>query len=220
MTLSFQAAGSLWRDCLVLEDIQTKSLWSQVSGECISGPMKSKSLSLFPSALTTYEEFKRQYPHGKLLAKAGKGSGASAWESYFADSTALGLFGRVDNFEQPKGKDIVFGVRLGGKQVAITQDYLSKKQFALLEQFSPPVLVTYNPATSSAAAFSLPAQHADYSDLVLIDNKITLGSGQIAWNARTGRLLSGVGDNLALEPITPAFWFVWVTFFPNTELLK
>ena len=210
----------MWRDCLVIQDIETKSLWSAVTGECISGKLEGKSLRLFPSALTTYDEFKKQYPHGKLLAKADKGPPKSPYDTYLADESQLGTFGRVDNFERLKGKDIVFGLRLDRKQVAISQGYLSEKQFAVLEQFSPPVVVTYDTASYSVAAFSLPVQLADSLDLTLVDDRITLSSGRTAWNARTGQLLSGEGSNLISQPITSAFWFVWVSFFPQTELLK
>lgn len=210
----------MWRDALVIEDIETRSLWSQVTGECISGKLEGKSLHIFPSSLTTYQEFKKQYPHGKLLAKLDKGPPRSPYDLYFADESQLGTFGRVDNFERLKGKDIVFGLRLDGKQIAISQGYLSEKQFVVLEQFSPPVVVTYDTASYSVAAFSLPAQLADSSDLTLVDDRITLNSSRTAWNARTGQLLSGEGSNLASLPVTSAFWFAWVSFFPETELLK
>ena len=82
------------------------------------------------------------------------------------------------------------------------------------------MVVTFDTASNSVAAFSLPAQPADSLDLVLVDDKITLDSGRIAWNARTGQLLFGKGNSLTLQPVTSAFWFAWVSFFPKTELLK
>ncbi len=220
VALTFQAAGSLWRDCLVLEDIQTKSLWSQVTGECISGKLDGESLRLFPSALTTYDEFKKQYPHGKLLTKADKGPPRSPYDTYLSDESQLGTFGRVDNFERLKGKDVVFGLRLDGKQVAISQGHLLERRLVVLQQFSPPVVVTCDTAGNSVAAFSLPVSFSDSLDLVLTDNIIRLGGGRSTWNARTGELLSGEGSNLISRPITSAFWFAWVSFFPKTELLK
>lgn len=182
--------------------------------------MEGKSLSPLPSSQTTYQEFKKQYPHGKLLAKSDKAPYGSSWESYQADSSELGLFGRPDNFKRLKGKDIVYGVRLEGKQVAVSLDYLSKKQFALLDQYSPPVVLTFDVTSGTVAAFSLPALPADSSELVCADDKITLSNGPVAWDARTGRLVNGRGDDLTPRPVTSAFWFAWATFYPNTELLK
>ena len=55
-----------------MQDVETGSLWSQVSGKSILGENEGKELKLFNSLHTTYEEFKKLYPEGLLLKKETK----------------------------------------------------------------------------------------------------------------------------------------------------
>ncbi len=86
MHYTFQASGSLWQDALVMQDLQTKSLWSQISGECIQGPMEGKKLTILPASHTNFSQFSKDYPSGLLLKKPEKGEQSSHYEKYFADS--------------------------------------------------------------------------------------------------------------------------------------
>ena len=95
-----------------MQDMQTQSLWSQISGECIQGKLEGTRLTLFPASQTTFAEFKRIYPNGVLLKKPEKGPEGSQYESYFADSTKMGIFGRVESFE-----------RLGADQLCAVRQY-------------------------------------------------------------------------------------------------
>lgn len=217
---TFEVSGSLWRDALVMLDMETNSLWSHISGESISGKMENATLNLFPSSLTTFAQFKINYPNGKLLNKSEKGSSGSKYEKYFANREKLGMFGRVDNFKRLKGKDKVVGIRIGYKQGAVSETYLQKKSFAILKNFERPVVVTYDSAGNSFAAFSL----ADLTDETISQIKltgqfITTGNQDVTWNALTGKSRSGKVADLPAVPLTRSFWFAWASFFPETELL-
>jgi hypothetical protein len=200
--------------------METGSLWSQVTGECIAGEIEGKTLALFPSALSTYGEFKKRYPEGKILTRSNKTSEQTPYDWYARDETALGMFGRTDSFTRLKGKDIVFGIRAEGVQVAISKDYLSKSRFAVLEQFNQPVVVVSDSTCNSVTAFSLPNALTDVSGLKLINSKLTTANREMEWDAVTGKMTSGEEDDLVPLPITSAFWFAWASFFPKTELIK
>ena len=219
MNLTFQSAGSVWRDALVIEDIETGSLWSQVTGECISGKLEDSCLALLPSMLATYSEYKKLYPNGEVLAKPDKGS-HSPYDWYAKDADMLGVFGRVDNFSRLEGKEPVFGIRSEGIQVAVSKNYLLQNRIALLDQFSPSAVVISDSNGDRVAAFTLPDSVKNISELRLDGDAMVIRNGEIMWDVGSGRIISGEGSDLTPVPITSSFWFAWVSFFPKTELIK
>lgn len=204
----------------MLQDVETGSLWSQVTGECIAGKMEGSVLTLYPSMMTTFAAFGVDYPDGRLLTKPQPGPDRSPYEWYAADTTALSMFGRVDNFQRLRGKDVVYGVRMDGRQTAVAKDLIASKHLVILDQFTTPVVVTGDSTGSSVAAFLLPVGRQRISELEVVGDTLILGSGDESWNARTGKSQSVRGGDLAPVPITSVYWFAWVSFFPETELVK
>lgn len=204
-----------------MQDLQTGSLWSQPSGECIRGDMESSRLTLFPAIHTTYEEFRKMYPGGLLLVKEEKGSHGSPYDSYFADQQKLGIFGRVDSFRRLPGKQKVFGLRLEGYDLAVSLDHLKENGFVLLDDASPPVIVTYDKSGKTASAYAVPLDGEDAgSGLIVADGKISVIGSDVVWDAATGRVEAGTVADLEAVPILTSYWFAWASFFPDTRLLK
>ncbi|MFH1687404.1 MAG: DUF3179 domain-containing (seleno)protein [bacterium] len=219
--LTFQASGSLWQDALVMQDLQTGSLWSQVSGECISGPMIGTRLELHPSMQTTFAQFAKLYPDGLLLTKLQKGEPGSDFSDRFASRERIGASGRVNQSEQLDGKAKVFGIRQGGQAVAISENYLIEHAYATTTVVSPPVLVTFDQVSHTVAAFSLDLFTANELTRLQVTREVIINpSANRKWNSRTGAALTDDTDDLQPAPVVSAFWFAWVTFFPQTELVK
>ena len=53
----------LYRDALVMYDRETLSLWSQIGGRAIRGPLRGQTLQPLPSVHATWKEWKTLY-HG------------------------------------------------------------------------------------------------------------------------------------------------------------
>lgn len=198
-----------------MQDLETKSLWSQIAGESIMGDMEGTKLTLFNSSHSTFAEFKKQYPHGKMLKKPEKGEAVSHYNKYFADSTRLGIFGRLDNFERLPAKAKVFGLRLAGKNIAIGKKYLSEKNYTFINNNTDNILIVYDNENNTVSAFKLTDKSENYS---VSSGSIT--SGDMTWNAFTGERNGGEGAALEQVPVITAFWFAWASFFPETELIK
>ena len=64
---TFGVSGLLYRDNLVMYDEATSSLWSQVRAQAIRGPMTGTRLSLSPSTLTTWGEWRSAHPDTRVL---------------------------------------------------------------------------------------------------------------------------------------------------------
>ncbi len=65
--LEFGTSGNLRQADLIMFDRQTESWWQQFTGEAIVGTMTGQRLSLLPSSIISYGDFKAQFPDGKIL---------------------------------------------------------------------------------------------------------------------------------------------------------
>lgn len=73
--LRFGHQGMLYHESFVMYDHQTDSLWVSSSGEAFHGPLEGKRLKFLPSTVTTWEAWKKSYPHTLVLP--GRRSGLS-----------------------------------------------------------------------------------------------------------------------------------------------
>lgn len=203
-----------------MHNLETESLWSQVSGQCIQGEQEGKLLELYPSSISTFAEYRASYPDGMILVKPEKGEAGSSYNSYFADRDKLGMFGRVDNFQRLAGKDLVYGLRAGERQVAVSEEYLAKNGYAYIDQLQPPVMIAFNKEGNSVSAFAVDDTELAADAFAVTGNKIIKVDGKTVWDATTGKLLEGKGKDLKEVAVMSAYWFAWASFFPETALIK
>lgn len=205
----------------MLRDRETGSLWSQITGTCIQGPMSGQSLTLYPSFQTTFSEFQKLYPEGLVLKKPEKGPSGSTYDNYMSDPDKLGIFGRINDFQRLPAKSHVYGLRFGDRAVAISRNTLESQKLVILSNVSPPVAVTYDPETQTAAAFALDSTLVGSPKDVTVDGSaLSVKGDSTVWNARTGHLEEGTGRDLEPVPLLTSYWFAWISFFPETELIK
>jgi len=68
MPLSFGVSGLLFNSDVLMYDRQTESLWSQIMGRAISGPMKGTALNTIPIMHTTWIDWLSRYPDTLVLS--------------------------------------------------------------------------------------------------------------------------------------------------------
>ncbi len=203
-----------------MQDLQTESLWSQISGECISGPLKGQTLELLPSFHTTFAEFRDQSPNGFVLEKPERG-GPRAYARYFNDPDKLGIFGRANTFEKLPAKSVVYGLRLDDGAYAVSKQALESNTAVVLKNASPPVVVLSSGDAGSAHAFHLPSTlDNDQLDLTLQDGTLSSPNGDHRWDAATGAGLNPASPDLETAALISAYWFAWASFFPDTQLYE
>ncbi len=66
--LVFGVSGLLYNSDVLLYDRQSESLWSQIMGQAISGPMRGAQLELIPLAHTTWSDWRARHPDTRVLA--------------------------------------------------------------------------------------------------------------------------------------------------------
>ncbi len=66
--LSFGVSGLLYNSDVLLYDRQTNSLWSQLLGQAISGPLKGQRLTMLPLTHTTWADWRKAQPATQVLS--------------------------------------------------------------------------------------------------------------------------------------------------------
>ncbi len=65
--LLFGVSGLLYNSDVLMYDLQTQSLWSQLMSQAISGPMKGQRLTTLAISHTTWKEWKSRHPETEVL---------------------------------------------------------------------------------------------------------------------------------------------------------
>ena len=93
--LDFGTTGKLRHSDLVMYDRQTESWWQQFTGEAIVGEMTGSELTLVPSRLEAFANFRKRFPQGQVLVPnnpAGRNYGANPYLGYDAKGATPFLY--------------------------------------------------------------------------------------------------------------------------------
>lgn len=165
-----------------MQDLETGSLWSHVTGEALDGPMKGERLEVLPSVQTTWSRWLEQHPHTKMLAKERKVTG-SRYLEYAKDPQRFGISRSHRQTERIPGKTLIDGIVMDGRAVAVTARALEEEEQIDVQIAGTPILVR------------------------------RAGGGARAYRIASGRPAEEV-------PVRTAYWFAWISFYPNTDLIK
>lgn len=215
---SFGVSGKLIMNVLVMYDRQTQTLWSQLLGEAVEGPLKGTKLEYVPAIHTTWADWKTQHPGTLALVKGYYGT-LTAYRDYYASSDA-GVIGETFTDKRLYVIEFVVGVERKGEAVAYPFSALNDQPVVNDEIGGEPVLVVFNIDTGASAVFSrvLDGQTLTFSQkdgLTLTDAETESG-----WDGMSGMATSGPlsGKQLARIKSTSSFWFGWKDFFPDTRV--
>ncbi len=221
-TLTFGVSGLLVRNSLVMYDRETGSLWSQLTGQALTGPLAGQQLAQVAASQASWGAWRRSHP-GTLILAFDPGLEGDPYRSYYR-SPRLGVdHDPADSDVDPrlKPKDEVLGLLLDGHIVAFSLATLAKDRVVNAIVGNVPIVVVFDGATQSGAVFRrdpggrLLSLNPGPAALELID--VETGS---RWDGLSGRSTSGPFEGTVLEqvPITYAFWFAWSSFYPETDL--
>lgn len=68
---TFDFGEGLVEDNLLIVDRETRSVWSQLAGKAVSGPMRHTPLSAVPSLQTTWKYWRERYPDTRVSRTPG-----------------------------------------------------------------------------------------------------------------------------------------------------
>lgn len=123
-TYTFQISGKLWRNSFIMEDRETSTSWSHVTGRALDGPGRGAQLQALPSVQTTWVRWKKAHPDTEVLRKS-KEVLSSHYAKYFSDPDRMGLFRAQWLTEVMPGKTLIWGATVGVHAVAVTDEALA-----------------------------------------------------------------------------------------------
>jgi len=218
-SLTFIVSGMLWRNSMIMQDEETGTLWSHVTGEALEGPLVGRKLRVVPSVQTSWERWHTAHPRSEVLAKESPIEG-SPYASYFADPDRAGIFPVRFLEGVLPAKEMVVGVAKGTDAVAIAWKKLAAEELVEVELGGEPVIVKVA-ADGGAVAFVARWQGRELDFQRTEQGWKDTATGS-TWDLDRGECRAGelAGAHLPRIPARDAFWFAWSVFYPHTELVK
>ncbi|MCH8869656.1 MAG: DUF3179 domain-containing protein [Chloroflexi bacterium] len=228
---TFGTSGLLYRSNKVMYDRETNTLWSQLLGEPIVGPLVGSGVKLefFPVALTTWGEWLQEHPDTVVMSLETGVYRPSQYEPendersiyYGYRARAEPLFPVWDRDDRLDAKDEVLGLSIDGEHRAYPISTIQQRRL-VPDSLNGVQLVVLGSALSSEARayrtrgteFSLPDNVTDAFPRVLLD-----GNGE-EWTVTDSSLIK-VSDSETTRSAVPAnvsFWFGWRAFHSDTDV--
>jgi hypothetical protein len=208
--LDFETSGLLRNSNKVMVDIQTESLWNQLTGEAIAGPLQGTVLERFPITVTRFADWVAEHPDTTVMSIPEDGpygyAPGEAYAAYYAsDDLWFATYPVPDVFAE---KDVVATVDLDGSQLALQVEALAS---------AGPQFVDIAQRTLLAVPTSGGARFYDATEATSVLSLADLGSLVAAGTAGEDMLVLGSGE-VSLPRIQSghSFWFAWYGNFPAT----
>ena len=222
----FGVSGLLWMSDLVMYDDRTNSLWSQVLATAIRGELTGDTLSLLPTTISTWGEWKASHPETEVLVPPPvsgtiRGRQTRRYEvnpyTSYQQSSRIGIGFNDDVDDRMHPKTSVVGVTADGVARAYPLDPVAKAGVVNDDVGSLPVVVA---ATTDGTLVAY-ARRIDGNVVEFERAGDRLVADGSQWDIVTGRALDGPHEGTVLDRAndrSPMFWFAWADFNPETEI--
>ena len=203
---------------LVMYDRQTDTLWSQLLGEAVDGPLTGSKLEFVPSWQTTWSDWKAQHPDTIALDK-GSGGSRDPYISYY-NSSSSGVIGdnRID--DRLYVKEFIIGVEQNGEAAAYPFSVLNETPVVNDVIGEKPILVVFNADTGTGIVFDRQIDGQTLTFSLADGISLTDSETGTLWDGLTGQALKGplMGESLTRLKSTASFWFGWKDWYPDTRV--
>lgn len=216
--LEFGVSGKLVMNVLVMYDRQTDSLWSQLLGEAIRGPLKGTELEFVPSEHTNWGDWKERHPDTLALIKGYSGN-FDTYAGYYRSGSA-GAIGEANRDGRLSTKEFIIGVAQGGEAVAFPFRALSEQPLVNDQVGGTPILVVFDPENASGFVFEREVGGEVLEFDRLDRDHLQDRQSASTWDMHTGEAVAGpmAGQQLRRVKSTRSFWFGWSDFYPDTRV--
>ncbi len=238
---TFGVSGLLFADNLVMFDRATESLWPQLTGVASVGVRTGLELESIPLGTVGWDQFREAHPDALVLNRDTgfeRDYGRNPYPGYDEPGSRLlyPLPGDPDEADDRLGsKTRVIGLGGAADALAITRSRVAEVGVVEVEVAGTPVTVWHVPGQSSALDTDVLADGAEIGTVATFDARfegrtltftrdaagtIRDGSGS-TWSV-FGTAESGPLAGAQLEAVEhlDTFWFAWVAFQPETEIIE
>lgn len=201
-------------------DRRTDTYWSQLTGTAVVGPLVPRELEILPSAITTWEKWRRAHPETVVLSR---NTGIYPPETYgsnpyggYANSSRVG-FGVREVDDRLSAKELVYGVTGGNESRTYPATTVSAREVIDDEVGGVPIAVVENPDDGSVHIF---IRSVDDDTLQFtVENGVLVDYAGHPWSF-AGEARDGPHEGRRLEeiPTHGVYWFAWSSFRPETSI--
>ncbi|MDX2000027.1 MAG: DUF3179 domain-containing protein [Thermoanaerobaculia bacterium] len=218
---SLGTSGLLYRSNKLMYDRETFTLWSNLTGEAVLGPLAATDwrLEILPATLTTWREWRTRHPETTAMVvdwDAGRKIGFD-YRPGAADRQRAGVeFPVWQKSERLKRNARVYALIVGGVPKAYPLEELTRRTVVNDQLGGEPLVLVTNADSQSVRAYRRGERtfRAGSSPEELVDEtgkRWRLGEDALAPE-------DAAGTPLARLPGHVAFWFGWYGFYPETEV--
>jgi len=100
-------------------DKNTESLWSQIKGEAVTGPMTGTELDVLPSTVTSWKKWQKKHPETQVLSfdtGYSRNYETDPYLDYYEQQSGFWSFFKLGPGE--KEKELVVGIEIDGQAKA------------------------------------------------------------------------------------------------------
>jgi len=231
--LSFGVAGVLRKSNLVMYDRSTDSWWQQVTGQGIIGKMAGVILEKFPSQVISFEQFSQAYPKGRILTPYFWGTNRyyKGYDDIDSGNKPKYCPDKIDTRLHPTERLVTLEIK--GEIYAYPYSETSRLRVINDELAGTSLVIFHSPGAVSPVDSNEIAQSREVGSTGVFDRKVdgemlsfSYKEGRIRddqtgsfWDI-TGRCEEGRLEGKELEKIVHGddFWFVWITFHPDSKV--
>ena len=237
--LDFGTSGRLYKSNLVMYDRQYRNLWTQFEGEGIIGErFLGAELTRVPAWLFGFRELRDLHPDAQVLSRDtgySRDYGRNPYVAYDQEGRAPFLFdGELD--QRFSAMSRLVGLAEGDDAVAVFLDQLAEERTIEVTVADQELVVLWAPGQASALDTAAIDQGRDVGQTAAfvaeldgapvdlrpgdLDGRFVDQRSGSTFDLR-GRALDGPLEGQQLEAVThdDTFWFVWVAFKPDTEVV-
>jgi hypothetical protein len=211
---TFEATGQVYNNNTILKDSQTESLWVQGLGTAVQGPSIGKSLTVIPSHMMTWANWKAAYPSGLVLSTDTGVVRDYTRHPYSNYDTSSGMYFPM-NFTSSgfTAKWTVYGVTDGTNGLGFSDVVLSGTGINIAYLGEEKVIAIYDFAAREARVF----QAGDHTYAYDFEKKrlTDIETGSV-WSVY-GEAISGPlkGEHLLQYQATRGFWGCLAALHPT-----
>jgi hypothetical protein len=236
--LRFASSGLLHRSNKLMLDRETRTLWNQLTGRAVVGPLaaEERTLPLLPAVVTSWEAWRTWHPATTVLSLDTGHDRPYApgrpYASYYASKQKM-FPARERRTELPT-KERVYGLRRNGDAKAwpltglvralVTNDALGEEPIVLVAFEGRIQVASRDPENHFLryeAGGAVRAYQRGAAEFVRgADTQSLRDAAGGVWRIEEDALVGPAGERLPRLPGTLAYWFAWQAFHPDTALAE
>ncbi|MFQ6107361.1 MAG: DUF3179 domain-containing (seleno)protein [Thermoplasmata archaeon] len=209
--LTFSVQKGVYRNNLLMRDDETQSIWSQIDGRAIKGPLSGKVLTRVPSVRTDWSNWEALHSSALVMEPPTDVQyGLHPYGDYRENEQILFPY----RFEDPVlgPKDPVLGINLNGSYSAYPLFHLANERIVTDEIGSTKVVIAY----AYGAPFVYEAGNWSFT---YVSGSTMEDQYSNRWNMTTGLSDDGNHTLVSLQASSiVCYWFAWLNFHSDTYL--